>query len=304
MLRTSDIPVWLIPQEPVEYALELKTALSIPLFIGGAEILPITMGSLALIETAFLKCFQTGISDDLHEFQKLCFIMHQRENAAPLVFAWREWMESPAGLEFNIDNSDSWHDLDRAAIKFAAVNKLNEPWANGAGAELLKHVYISFNGFRMMPKSGNKPGEWMFELPNVAGYVLAVCKAANVDAFNALWRVPISLGSHLCAKLAQSNNGDVMRPPDVGFLKEFMKRAVDREIKGELHPWQYFDLETELSEYQIANFPELVKKIRQLRIDFDAMNADEREKHKSFWSEKLKEENKAVRAILEGNKNV
>jgi hypothetical protein len=300
VLRTSDIPVWLIPQEPVNYALELKTALSIPLQIGGAEIMPVTMGTLALIETAYLKCFQTGISDNLHEFQKLCFILSQRENASRLVFAWREWMESPGGVQFDLDIPASWHDLDRAAIKFAAVNKLNE--AFGMAPEVLQHVYIAFNGFRMMPKSNGKPGEWLFELPNVAGYVLAVCKAANVDAFNALWRIPVSLGSHLCAKLAQSNNNDVMRPPDIEFLKEFTRRTVEREIAGELHPWQYLDPECELSEYQRTKFPELVKQIMQMRIDFDAMKPDEKTAHKTLWREKIKAENQTIRGILEERK--
>ena len=98
-----------------------------------------------------------------------------------------------------------------------------------------------FNGFEMLRNSKqSEPEKFLFSGPALASVVSIAARYGNVSAMDAIWHLPLFLVGHLaaandCGKLPPK------RPKDAADLAFQMKCAIEREQRGELHPWQEID---------------------------------------------------------------
>jgi hypothetical protein len=293
-LSTCEIPASLIPEEPVDRALELKAAFKIPFHFGPLEVPPLSIGTAALLEVGFVKVFKTQDITDLFGVAKLLFALVRREEAAELFFNWREWMESDEGVEFNADDPYTWHSLDLAVSNFAKENKVwdQDNYSPERLLKLFEYVYVAFNGFLMIPENQHSTAKWMFDLPSVAGQILMAGSTMNLSYFDALWRFPVSMASHLTSQNLRMNGTKFIdRPASKPFLDEYRQIIFDREKKGKFHPWQLREpVRYDVSPMQIHLYPDMGKKIAKLRDNFNAMSDKKKEKHFEKYSKIIEKE--------------
>ena len=293
-LATSNIPAGLVPEARVDRALELSTAFSLPFQFGALEVPPLAIGTAALLEVGFVEVFKTQDITDSWSVAKLLFIMTKRKDIAPLIFAWRKWYESDDGIVFDVDDKKTYHKLDHEVAKFAKEYKIfsKENYIALNILELFEFVFVSFNGFLMIPENQHKTPKWIFDLPSVASHIHSISKTVNLTYDEVLWNFPVSMASHLIAvNFASQGEKNIERPYCTEFIDEYRQIIMERETKGKLHPWQYMDPDAwDISPMQADLYPNLVLEFAELRQLFRDMTKKAREKHTAKYAKILDKE--------------
>jgi hypothetical protein len=297
-LRTSDIPAGFIPEEPVNRALELKTALGVPFRFGPLQVPPLSIATAALLEVGGVEVFRSQDIRDSFGVAKMLYVLVNREKANELIFDWREWMESDDGIEFDLTDKKTWHKLDHKVCKFANKYKIwKKHYSLKSLLHLFEYVFVSFNGFLMLPENQSKGGKWWFDMPSLSSQILMAGNTMNLSYFDALWRFPVSMASHLTSQnMKQNGLKFVERPPSKPFLDEYRQVLYNREQKGKFHPWQLREpLKYEVSAMQMKINPKMGKKLAEMRDNFNAMSKKQLEKHNEKYNKIIEKELNAVK---------
>ena len=272
----------------MDRALELQTAFQIPFQFGGVEVPPLAIGTASLLEVGAVDVFRTQEIENAFGVAKLLYALTEREKCAALFFKWREWMESDKGKEFDIDDSATFHTLDFAVEKFALKHKLFAPktYTDEKVLKLFEYVFVSFNGFLLIPENNYQEPKWLFDMPSVASQILIVGKSLNLSYFDSLWRFPVSMASHLASQQMKANGAQhIERPASQEYIDAYRQLIFDRETKGQMHPWQFKDpVNYDLSPYQVHINERLVDKLVRLRKAFNKLKGDKLEAHQDKWT--------------------
>lgn len=288
------MPAGFIPEEPVNRTLELKTALGVPFRFGPLKVPPLSIATAALLEVGGVEVFRSQDIRDSFSVAKMLYILIKREDVKEVIFDWREWMESEDGVEFDLCNKKTWHELDHQVYKFSKKNKIwtKENYTLKSLLKVFEYVFVSFNGFLMLPENHEKGGKWWFDLPSLTSQILMAGNTMNLSYFDALWRFPVSMASHLTSQNMKMNGQKfVDRPPSKPFLDEYRQLVFEREQKGKFHPWQLREpLKYEVSTMQMKINPKMGKKLAEMRDNFNAMSKKQLEKHNEKYNKIIEKE--------------
>lgn len=276
------IPVHCVPRAPVDYDMEQQQILGQPLVLpDGFRVPPLTAARLMALE---LVC-----SD---------FFLHPATCADPdvaaavvLVSCDRELVEELTADRSASADPSAARDAQATAAVEGLPSGLHGPSAAypnlyaAATALLAAHgdaifvdyprlvrwiLSVPFYGFNMRPKQPAPPRMCWFDGEFFGGILAPAAKllATPVDAL--LWRTPLcTIGHAIAQQDASLGVKGVERPPDEKVLKRMMREAAEREARGELHPWQYADPETNpLSPAQFGANPALGPFYESLRAAF------------------------------------
>lgn len=301
-LRTSNIPAGIVPETPVDRPLELFAGMGFPYEFGDLRIPPLSIGTAAVLELGAVQVFRTQDISDTWGVAKLIYALCEREKAAPLFFRWRKWMESDAGKVFSLEDVDTWSELDFEVERFASKHEVfsNKNYTASNLIGLFEFVFVGFNGFLMIPEIRHNEPKWWFDMPAVAASVLSLCGSANVGLFEALWRVPLALSSHItAASLKASGVKHIDRPASKEFINEMHRVIFEREMKGKLHPWQIMDpVGYDLSSLQLKMKPDLGNEYARMRDKFASMKPEKKKEFKDkHWKNVLKDVEKIKQKI-------
>ena len=241
---------------------EIFGCLGVPLVVESHEIPHPSLGVWALLESfdcPFVDKFDVGI--DLIHCLRALYINHYRESCAVLVQTWR-FADKP---EFDFDNKKTWHEFDKAVMKFKKrikfdINNSDNWW------QIRGMFGMAFNGYGMIPGSGGG-GAYLFGAESM-GSILSSLGGSGASIKDLLWETPMILLGHATAASARANGvKGVARPKCPQDRRKQLILAMAREHKGELHPWQVDrPLNCSLSRFQrehktlVAKWDTIVKK--------------------------------------------
>jgi len=235
------IPASLVPRAKVDYDLEARAILGFPLLLSdGTVVPPLTAGRLISLELVSSKFFLYPNSCD------------PADAAAAVIIA-------TVPRELLRELTSGTKALDRYAAAWLASH--GETLAQDYERIVNWLLVIPFLGFNMRP-SGTPaaPREFWFD-GSFCGAVLApACRMLGVTFGQILWDVPLCLVGHAVAQhdAALGVHG-VERQPDPAALDRMMQEACERELRGELHPWQRIDpIHYPLTATQAAANPDLI----------------------------------------------
>lgn len=270
----SDVPFWCVKRLPVPWVDELRAGLNLPFRFGGLHVPPLTAGCLSLMELTVSRFFQSPENiTDAFDILRPVYIAINREKAAEFCFQHRTFEK-----EFNVDDRLTYSPLDIEAGKLMEFVD-NSDFTNEKVLDLWKFFNISFSGYAMI--HGGEPGEqseWLYGLDTLAGYVKVMGEISNESIFNIMWRIPVTLGSHMIAQAAKINPDiKIYRPIDKAHLDRLRDYTVHQELDGKLNFWQKAcPLDYELTEIQTAKNTNLALEYNELRKKVLAMKPDER----------------------------
>lgn len=222
-----EFPWWYIRPKRINHLLEIRAVLgqSLTLESGGYQfdLRPATMGFLVLLESIdspfFLKPGDASALD-------IC-------RAAACANGGEELLKG--GLP---------------AID-AAAEKLTVPFVkNGTlcpASLLIEHyalmvewlLSVPWYGYEMLRNKGKHRAqeEFLFAGPSLAAIIDTGTKYANLSAHDAIWNMPLALAGHLI-EVNDCGTLHPERPRDEEDLKRKTAEYIDREKRGEPHPWQ------------------------------------------------------------------
>lgn len=214
-----DLPCWFVKDAPVNFPLEILAATNTPLVLKHEKemiaVKPATIGFFVLLEwtaSAFFKDPATAPPDAIFR-------------AVACANLGRELFP-----------------LDRAKL-----DRESERIAKTAGMAILSNyatlcewlLSVPFYGYMMLRNQGKstKKEKFLFAGPGIAAVVNIGTQTANLTPEEAIWNFPLALAGHLAA-VNDCGKLDPARPKDKADLEQKAKEAVEREKRGELHPWQ------------------------------------------------------------------
>lgn len=222
-----EFPWWFIRPKRINHRLEIRAVLGLPLELtsGGFrfELRPATMGFLVLLESIdspfFLKPAEASALD-------IC-------RAAACANGGEELLKG--GLP---------------AID-AAAEKLARPFRMGGkespASVIIDHygevvewlLSIPWYGYEMLRNQGKHRAqeEFLFCGPSLAAIIDTGTKYANLSARDAIWTMPLALAGHLI-EVNDCGTLHPERPKDAEDLRIKTAEYIDREMRGEPHPWQ------------------------------------------------------------------
>jgi hypothetical protein len=231
----ATVPARFIAWKAIDFDSEILECLGYSVEVSGVKVYPPSIGVFSLLElvdSMFVKKFMEATEMD---FWRALFITDKRKQALECV------AESHKKIKENVFSSDdpaTWTRLDRAVMEYKKNKSAEFEDMLTLHEILLKNT---FNGYEMIPENTRDIQPYMpylFGAESIAGAVKLAGKL-NCSMEDAVWNVPLVLFGHIAASEARFNGvKGVNRPKDPTDIKAKLKEAEDREIAGELHPWQ------------------------------------------------------------------
>ncbi len=277
----SEIPTWLVKRAPIDWELELRAGLSLPLSWGAWRIPPLSVGTLSLFEMAVVQFLRQPIEAPWQDLMRGVYIAIKREDAHELCQRDRAWTQ-----DFEFEKPETWSPLDVAAIELLADAKLSDEaklslFSAESRLELWRFFDVAFEGYRMIHGGADaQVGEWLFGLDSVASYAQLMGSMTNEPLDRILWRLPVAMGSMLSARHLACNDPKVKlyREPDHGHIDRLRDYIRETEDAGELLYWQRMHPDRyDLSERQVERGGEsLVKEFGRVALDVAKLSREER----------------------------
>lgn len=231
------------------------------------EIYPPSIGVFSLLEVIDSVFVKDGTQADAWDFLRCLFIAYYRKDAASFV---REWIQAGGKDKFNKNDKSTWLDWDYRIARFA--DKIHADKITLSEIADFRSFLLSntFNGYEMIPDS-SRDGEsympYLFGAETLAS-VASIAGKLGCTYDQAIWDVPLCLCGFITSCEARKNGiKGVSRGKDLEHMKQMFKEANERELKGELHPWQIEEPENgnyALSDIQRKARPEIVKEYQKL----------------------------------------
>ena len=214
------VPCWFVKDKAINFPLEVLASSGTPLVLRGKEgkplrVRPATLGFFVLLEWIDSPFFRNPAGADLLD---VCRAVACANGGRDL---------------FPVDRAR----LDREAEKIAAES--GAALAENFGMLCDWLLAVPWYGYEMLRNhsGGRKPERFLFAGPSIAAVIDLGEKNANLTPDQSLWELPLALAGHLaavndCGKLAPA------RPKDPDDYRRKAAEAIEREKRGELHPWQ------------------------------------------------------------------
>jgi hypothetical protein len=226
----ASVPAHYIKNKHVDYDGEIFACMNLPIEVSRIRISPPPFGVFSLLEVIDSKFIKDFKNSDAMDFVKALYIAAKGKHCAAEVMEWVY-----AGGKQSVDHAkrETWLEWDKEVSKFADHYKIGE--MNVADIPRFRKFLIdnAFSGYDMIPEQGG--GEFM---PYLFG-AETMASVVAVAGYDAIWNMPLCMVGHIAAAKARSNGvKGVARPKDQDDIKKQLKDADERELKGELHPWQ------------------------------------------------------------------
>jgi len=213
------LPAWYIKDKAINYPLEIlaATGTALELEHGGetVSIRPATLGFFMLLEWTGSLFFKSPRDAGIEDI------------AAAIVCA---------------NGGKSLFPPDKHRIA-----SMSRKLADKSGGVIIFHsntifewlLSTPYTGYEMLRNKGKerRPEPFLFSGTSIAAIVNAGAKYAGITQEQSIWEMPLTLAGHL---IATNDCGtlDPARPKDEEDVKRKTEEAIQREIAGELHPWQ------------------------------------------------------------------
>lgn len=245
------IPASLVPRAPVDYDAEARQILGFPLDLpGDLSLPPLTAGALIAWELV----------------------------SSPF-FLYPDTCEAADAARAVILASSEPDQVRRLTQDPAELTALAAMWLADHGAVLADHyrqvvawyLHVPFYGFSMRPGGEQSPREFWFDGSFCGGLLAPACRMLGISFDRVLWRTPLCLVGHAVAQHdASLGVKGIERPPDLTALDRMMAEAEARELRGELHPWQYVDpYNYPLTATQAEANPDLIGKWQDILANWE-----------------------------------
>ncbi len=220
-----DIPAWYLKPKDIDYESEILQCLGNNLIIGRLSIPSPAIGFFALLDVVDSKFFHDPLDCSLLDTGIALTLAMDGKAAMTIADRYRRGDKIP---------------LEKRARHYLrlAGNALTEKVENYASFK--RHLLETpWSGYEMLPRAASgKNSAYLFDGPALASVVRAVGSGcSSID--DIMWRVPLCLVGHLAALNAQCEGvKGIGRPKDRTDIAIQRAAALEREKKGELHPWQ------------------------------------------------------------------
>jgi hypothetical protein len=258
----ASVPAKYIKQKELDFDGEIFACMNLPFVIAGIEIHPPPLGVFSLLEVIDSPVVNDFANANAMDICRAFYIAYYRRDSSEYV---REWVrqggkkEHEKPLEWDIIVSKFADSLEVGKLELSDFVEFRN--------FLIKN---SFTGYEMIPDSGG--GSYMpylFGAETIASFMITF-NTSDID--KVLWEIPVCLAGHMAACVAKRNGvKGVDRPkcPEDRALQ--IKLADERELKGELHPWQIAEPDNGLyglSAVQIKVRPEIKTEYNNILKEF------------------------------------
>lgn len=225
----AQVPTACVKDKPVNYEGEILAMLGEGVRVGGYHFRPPSLGVWALWEILDSPIIHSSEDATMGDYLRLLWVNAVRRDAVPVISEWVA-VEKPKVGTFCV--------LDDIVEEWAKVYLVDEVLGEDVRNEIISQLPLCYTGYETMPSTGGSAGMWLF-----AGEAFgAICSESPAQCDTLIWDTPMTLHGHMTAHRAACNGvKGVGRPKDEEDIKEQLKLANEREMKGKLHPWQIED---------------------------------------------------------------
>lgn len=258
MSSMDEIPRSWVRRKYVDYDAELLAFFGVPFTCGAVEIPPPAFGCFGLLEIIKSR-YLAGGSYSLIDLFRVAYICCKRESCLREI---QDWLRA-GGRENEVDWEDAstLTEWDKKVIIWASerektplktrlkywirhrkrpLGKLLLDPERLKSDEFRKWFWLFANGYEMFPEGGKKEFKQMlYGADTQAQNARLLCEVYGVNWFEALWRIPVvSLGFAAIASAKAKGAEGIKRPEDDDSYDLIDRGRMERNEKGELHPWQ------------------------------------------------------------------
>lgn len=254
------VPAQYIKTKTIDWDGEILQCLGVPARFCGVRVAAPSLGVWSILEMIDSKIVKGAPDATFVDVLRALYVLSVKAKA----LEWLpEWLDAGLKDEPLPTEIESVHEWDRAVIV----------WSKEAGVKvndfdhvrLAKWLDLSFSGFEMIPSSGG--GQlYLFGAPTYGRILAALGGKFGLTLDRVIWDLPLCLVGHTMAGLAEQNGvKGVGRPKDPDDIKRQLQEATERELAGQLHPWQIEDPEFHLpTQAQREARPEVMAEFRAL----------------------------------------
>lgn len=246
------VPRHYVPLAQVDYDGEVRALMGCGLFIDDFEIKPPTLGTFSLFELVENDFFVNPTKCNVLEMFIAVYIVNHGTKCKHLCNKRQKYHLLELAMAHIGDNAD-------ALIKNAA--------------NIFNFIAVQpFTGFDLMPRSGGKNSKaFIFDAEYIATVLSYVCMTSNNTPDYVLWQMPMTMAGHIYAARSKYEGiKNIGRKDDAQVLDQIMRESMDRELRGELHPWQVNDPLNplyQLSKEQVNARPAVIDEFEALKAE-------------------------------------
>ena len=253
----AEVPAWYIMEAPIDWDGEIFAASGITLSWGEYHISPPTLGTFSLLEVVDSLLFKDFSKCEVWDIMLAAYIsLHGKKCAYDL----QQWIrERNKNKTPNYENVSNWHSFERRVIECFS-NDINIVTLERA-TELRAWLDAAFVGYAMLPNNGSGQEGYIFGLDTLGSTIAAVGPELGVSWEELIWNTPMALIGFVIAGKSKINGAKgIARPKDPTDIRIQLDACKERDLTGELHPWQELrPADYPLSKVQQDN-PDSVKK--------------------------------------------
>jgi len=225
--------------EAVNYTAELLACLDTSLQNKAPACLPLTLGTLSLLELIDSQCWHNPTVAPVISWGRALVIINERYNALQGVLEYlEEGKKDTADIDLKIK-------LDIQAANFIKVNySAFEKHFDQLKNNFHTQIETAISGFKMIPSgTGSSLPEsgFLFGSTFIVPHATRACALLNINYHQAVWETPLTVISHAEAIdfLRNDSKGrGITRPKDNISGDAVMAECEARAEKGLLQPWQ------------------------------------------------------------------